>query len=53
MLGVVAWLLVRGLRQREMGLAGNLLELQRTGDWLGQPERLAERSENGRWVGSY
>jgi len=35
MVAVVAWLLVRGLREREMRLAGNLLELQGTRDWLG------------------
>jgi signal transduction histidine kinase len=41
MVAVVAWLLVRGLREREMRLAGNLLELQRTRERLVQEERLA------------
>ena len=41
MVGIVVWLLVRGLRQREMTLASNLLELQRTRERLLQEERLA------------
>jgi signal transduction histidine kinase len=41
MVGVVAWLLVRGLRQREMHLANNVLELQKTRERLVQEESLA------------
>jgi len=41
MVAVVAWLLVRGLREREMRLARNLQELQRTREQLVQEERLA------------
>ena len=41
MVGIVVWLLVRGLRQREMTLARNLLELQRTRERLLQEERLS------------
>ena len=41
MVGVVVWLLVRGLRERETHLANNLLELQRTRERLVQEERLA------------
>ena len=41
MVGIVVWLLVRGLRQRELNLASNLLELQRTRERLVQEERLA------------
>ncbi len=41
MVGIVVWLLGRGLRQRELNLASNLLELQRTRERLVQEERLA------------
>ena len=41
MVGVVVWLLVRGLREREARLATNLLELQGTRERLLQEERLA------------
>jgi signal transduction histidine kinase len=41
MVGVVVWLLVRGLRERETSLANNLLELERTRELLVQEERLA------------
>lgn len=41
MVGIVVWLLVRGLRQREANLASNVLELQRTRERLVQEERLA------------
>jgi two-component system, NtrC family, sensor histidine kinase HydH len=41
MVGIVVRLLVRGLRQHEMALARNLLELQRTRERLVQEERLA------------
>lgn len=39
--GVVVWLLVRGLREREHRLASNLLELERTRERLVQEERLS------------
>lgn len=39
--GIVVWLLVRGLRQKEMHLANNVLELERTRERLLQEERLA------------
>ena len=39
--GVVVWLLVRHLRQNELRLANNLLELQRTRERLLQEEKLA------------
>ena len=41
MVGIVVWILVRGLRQREVSLASNLLQLQRTRELLVQEERLA------------
>jgi signal transduction histidine kinase len=41
MVGVVVWLLARGLREREASLARNVLELQRTRERLVQEERLA------------
>lgn len=41
MAGVVVWLLVRGLREREQRLANNLLELERTRGRLLQEERLS------------
>jgi signal transduction histidine kinase len=41
MVGVVVWLLVRGLREREQRLANNLLELERTRGRLLQEERLS------------
>ena len=41
MVGTVAWLLVRGIRQRETSLAKNVLELHRTRERLIQEERLA------------
>jgi len=41
MVGVVVSLLVRGLREREVSLAKNVLELQRTRERLVQEERLA------------
>jgi two-component system sensor histidine kinase HydH len=41
MVGVVVWLLVRDLRQKETRLANNVLELERTRERLLQEERLA------------
>jgi signal transduction histidine kinase len=41
MVGVVVWLLVRDLRQKEIRLANNVLELERTRERLLQEERLA------------
>jgi len=41
MVGVVVWLLVRDLRQKETRLANNVLELERTREQLLQEERLA------------
>jgi signal transduction histidine kinase len=41
MVGITVWVLVRGLREREMTLANNLLELQRTRERLVREERLA------------
>ena len=41
MVGVVVWLLVRDLRQKETRLANNVLELEQTRERLVQEERLA------------
>lgn len=41
MVGVVVWLLMRSLRERETRLANNVLELRRTRQRLVQEERLA------------
>jgi signal transduction histidine kinase len=41
MVGIVVWLLVRDLRQKETRLANNVLELERTREQLLQEERLA------------
>lgn len=41
MVGIVVWVLVRDLRERQTSLAQNVLELQRTRERLVQEERLA------------